>query len=104
LKDKAVSSFCTGTTAPASCTPEVLAGNDLIEWNNALAATLPMGRGRITLENGVFVLYVTWDDDRSGTVTTDHPKFTSNGGTFTTYVTPSSGTFHDPIFSMSLQP
>lgn len=93
----------TGTT-PASCTPEKIAGDDLVEWKESIARILPMGRGRITLENGVFVLYVTWDDDRSGTVTTDESRFSSNAGTFTTYVAPASGIYHDPVFKMSLQP
>jgi type IV pilus assembly protein PilV len=92
------------TVGNTTCNATLLSTYDLIEWNNAIAATLPMGRGRIASENGVFVLYITWDDDRSGTVTTDDPIFTSNGGTFTTYMATSTGIYHDPIFKMSLQP
>jgi type IV pilus assembly protein PilV len=64
------------TTTNTTCTPKILADNDLIEWNNAIVATLPMGRGSISSANGVFTLSITWDDDRSGSVTSDDPTFT----------------------------
>jgi type IV pilus assembly protein PilV len=78
---KTLNSACT-TAGSTACTPTILAGNDLIEWNNAIVATLPMGRGSITstdnpaTENSVFVLSVTWDDDRSGAVDANDPTFT----------------------------
>ena len=59
-----------------ACTPAKLVEYDLIEWNNAIAGTLPMGFGTIALTNGIFTLSITWDDNRSGTVTSDDPTFT----------------------------
>jgi type IV pilus assembly protein PilV len=76
------------TAANAICTPTVLANNDLIEWNTAIATTLPMGKGSVTspdnpaTANSIFTLAVTWDDDRDGVI--DSTK--------------------DPTFTMSLQP
>jgi type IV pilus assembly protein PilV len=81
-QSKTINTACTTNTNPTSCTPTVLAGNDLIEWNNTIVATLPMGRGIISstdnpaTENSVFVLSVTWDDDRSGAVDANDPTFT----------------------------
>jgi type IV pilus assembly protein PilV len=72
---------CT-TVGNTTCTPTVLASNDLIEWNNAIVATLPMGRGSITSTdtpatvNSIFALTVTWDDNRSGAVDSNDPTFT----------------------------
>ncbi|MEI6707182.1 MAG: type IV pilus modification protein PilV [Methylococcales bacterium] len=90
----------TATTA-TTCNATLLSTYDLIEWNTAIAATLPLGRACITSANGIFNLYITWDDDRSGTVTTDVALPT--GCTFSTYVAPASGTVADPIFTVSLQ-
>jgi len=76
---KSINTACTTTTG---CSPTVLASNDLIEWNNAIVATLPMGRGSITSTdtpatvNSIFLLSITWDDDRSGTVDSNDPTFT----------------------------
>ena len=93
------------TVSNTTCNATLLSTYDLIEWNNAIAATLPMGRGCIaTTVNGVFNLYITWDDDRSGTVTTDIAVPTGCAASFSTYTSPSSGTFHDPVFTVSLQP
>jgi hypothetical protein len=78
---KTLNSACT-TAGSTTCTPSILAGNDLIEWNNAIVATLPMGRGIISSTDNpatvdsVFVLSVTWDDDRSGAVDANDPTFT----------------------------
>lgn len=87
------------------CNAAQLSTYDLVTWNNAMLATLPMGRGCITqtVVGAVttYNLYITWDDNRSGTVTTDATLPT--GCTFSTYVAPSAGISHDPIFSISLQ-
>ncbi|MDO9212585.1 MAG: type IV pilus modification protein PilV [Methylococcales bacterium] len=92
-------------TTNTTCTATLLSTYDLIEWNTAIAATLPMGRACIaTTVNGVFNLYITWDDDRSGAVTTDIAVPTGCAASFSTYTAPSSGTFHDPVFTVSLQP
>jgi type IV pilus assembly protein PilV len=58
------------------CTPTALAQNDLIEWNAAITNTLPMGKGIISTANGIFLLSITWDDDRSGAVDSNDPSFT----------------------------
>lgn len=90
------------TAGNTTCNATLLSTYDLIEWSNAIDATLPMGRGCIAAGNGtgVFILYITWDDDRSGVVTTDVAIPT--GCTFT--ATAASGTTADPVFTMSLQP
>lgn len=78
---KTLNTACTTTTIPG-CTPTILAGNDLIEWNNAIVATLPMGRGSITSNdnpvtiNSVLTLSITWDDNRDGNINGDDPTFT----------------------------
>jgi type IV pilus assembly protein PilV len=79
---KTINTACTTTSSPSSCTPTVLAGNDLIDWNTAIVNTLPMGRGSISSTdnpakvNSLFVLSVTWDDDRNGAVDSNDPTFT----------------------------
>lgn len=98
LATAAACRLATNTT----CDATLLSTYDLIEWNTAIAATLPMGRGCITTANNTFNLYITWDDDRSGTVTTD-VAVPAGCTTFSTYVAPVSGTLVDPIFTMSLQ-
>ena len=78
---KTMNTACT-KAGSTTCTPTILAGNDLIEWNNAIVATLPMGKGIISSTdnpatvNSVFVLSVTWDDDRNGAVDANDPTFT----------------------------
>ena len=101
-----VSSSHACKTVGNTCTALLLSTYDLIEWNNAIAATLPMGRGCIAAGNGtgIFNLYITWDDDRSGAVTTDVAVPTGCAATFSTYTAPVSGEFRDPVFTMSLQP
>ena len=72
----------TSCTPPAGCTRTQVASNDLIEWNNAIFATLPKGRGIITAstnpvtDSTIFTLSITWDDDRSGAVDGNDPTFT----------------------------
>ncbi|MCX7069311.1 MAG: type IV pilus modification protein PilV [Methylococcales bacterium] len=97
------SSHACKTVGNTTCTALLLSTYDLIEWNNAIAATLPMGRGCIAAGNGagIFNLYITWDDDRSGVVTTD-VAVPTGCATFTD--TAASGTTADPVFTMSLQP
>jgi type IV pilus assembly protein PilV len=96
-------------TAGTTCTRANMIVYDLVEWHSAIAATLPMGRGCIASpDNVVFYLYVTWDENRSGTVTTDgsgtiNSAVPTGCNGFSTYVAPTSDTSHDPIFSVSLQ-
>ncbi len=74
LTGQSVTTSC--ATPPTGCIASVLANNDLIEWNDAIRTTLPMGKGIISSANGIFTLSVTWDDDRSGAVTPADPTFT----------------------------
>jgi type IV pilus assembly protein PilV len=83
---------CTPTAAPtaanaAACTPAVLANNDLFDWNTAITASLPLGKGMIvnttavagcptTTSTSVYNLCITWDDDRSGVVDANDPTLT----------------------------
>ena len=72
-----------------SCTPDVLAGYDLMQWNSALAANLPGGTGIVCsitsmptigdstkktagcagAAGNTYAVYVWWNDDRSGSTT-----------------------------------
>lgn len=97
------SSHACKTVGNTTCNAALLSAYDLIEWNIAITNTLPMGRGCIAPGSGagVFNLYITWDDDRSGSVTTD-VDVPTGCDSFTT--TAASGTTADPIFTMSLLP
>jgi type IV pilus assembly protein PilV len=88
------------TPANTTCTNTILADYDLIEWSNTIAATLPMGRACITsTDNSVFTLYITWDDNRSGSVVTDTNLTACT--TITTYN--STEKTPDPVLTMSVQ-
>ncbi len=50
----------------ATPTGTTLADIDRAEWRTALANTLPMGRGGITLNGNIFTISIQWDDDRDG--------------------------------------
>ncbi len=75
LNGQSVNTACTTVNTNNSCTAATLATNDLIEWNNAITATLPMGEGIIETANGVYTLRITWDDNRDGTLNADDPTF-----------------------------
>jgi type IV pilus assembly protein PilV len=53
---------------PQACTTPVLSGTlanqDIQEWRNALACTLPSGTGSITRSGGVLTVRIQWDDSR----------------------------------------
>ena len=91
--------------ATTGCDAATLATYDLIEWTNAIAGTLPMGRACITSNGSVanndlgFTLYISWDDNRSGDVKTDISPKACTG--ITTY--DSNEKSPDPILSMSVQ-
>jgi type IV pilus assembly protein PilV len=52
--------------SPGGCSPSAMAGNDIYEWDQAVA-TLPAGQGTITnAGNGLFRITVMWDEARSG--------------------------------------
>ena len=82
-----------------TCDATALATYDLMEWSVAVANTLPMGRACIVSSNGIFTLYISWDDNRSGTVKTDISPSTC--ASITTF--DSTEKYPDPILSMSVQ-
>lgn len=87
------------TTTNTTCNAATLAEYDVIEWANTVATTLPMGRACITSANGIFTLYITWDDNRSGTVVTD----TTPAACTSITTVDSSEKYPDPILTMSVQ-
>lgn len=56
-------------TAPTSSSSNTVSGTraekDKAEWLNALAETLPLGTGKITLNNNIFLIEVIWNDNRA---------------------------------------
>jgi type IV pilus assembly protein PilV len=53
------------------CSPSAMAGNDIFEWNTALA-TLPAGQGTITANGGgMYTIRVMWDEGRTGVTGTN---------------------------------
>lgn len=78
--------YVTGSGASADCTsaacsPAVLAGLDMYNWNQRLAQTLPRGSGTVVTAAGVggtiATITVSWDDSEAqwafGTPTTTTP-------------------------------
>jgi type IV pilus assembly protein PilV len=79
-------------TVSTLCPPDVMAQNDLYEWNLALVTSLPSGQGIVCLDNtpspipndafsaasyaaagcdglgSTYAIKIWWDDDRSGAV------------------------------------
>jgi len=48
------------------CNPQLMAENDLFEWNRTVTTTLPSGAGTIVEAAGVFTITINWDDNRDG--------------------------------------
>lgn len=78
---------CLPTSGPSTtCTPDLIAQNDLFEWNRDLKSLLPKGQGTITAvvtgaapnDTYVFTISVTWDSDRSGAVDANDPSFSAS--------------------------
>ena len=48
------------------CTPAELAADDLLAWNSAIAATLPVGQGSVSVDTGTnsttYTVTVSWND------------------------------------------
>ena len=74
------------TASTSSCTPAIMAGHDLYEWNTTLASALPSGQGIVCVDSdantdaGTFAspncgtgtgtlsaIKIWWTDDRTGT-------------------------------------
>jgi type IV pilus assembly protein PilV len=53
---------------PPTCTNPVLSGDlasqDIQEWRNALACTLPSGKGSVSRNGNIFTITIQWDDSR----------------------------------------
>jgi type IV pilus assembly protein PilV len=71
----------TTCSPPTGCTSLVLANNDLSEWNKAITDTLgSTGVGSISSTdnpatvNSIFLISVTWDEDRNGTIDNNDSK------------------------------
>lgn len=75
----------TSCSTPTGCTPQQSAENDLAEWNESLAANLPMGSGFVCIDStphdggnaadpqcdGIgtrFSVKIWWDGDRDGVI------------------------------------
>ena len=72
-----------GCKSTAGCSTAQMAQNDLYDWNVALADALPSPAGTITADNrgtlilddDIYTISVTWDDNRDGAVNADDPNF-----------------------------
>lgn len=80
-------STTTADCAAVSCDSTTMAGYDLKQWKDSLAAILPSGDGEITSGPSVngaapavdVTVTVHWDEVRSGATGTDCPQDPSNG-------------------------
>jgi len=87
-------------TASVTCSSTDLAQNDLYEWNEEIKAALPgcinANCGTITLSGSVFIITLTWDDNRDGDIDGD-------GGAADGDTDGDGDTDDDPLFQISLQ-
>lgn len=64
---------CTGAGA-VDCLPADLAGDDVLQWNTELAASLPDGQGDIAVAGAAapftYTITVTWSEPGQGTAST----------------------------------
>jgi len=92
--------------ATTGCTTTVLAQNDLNEWNNAIAATLPgcgyiipscgsNSCGSIAVNGTLYTITIKWDDNRDGDIDGDC-------GTGQGDIDGDGDTDNDPSFQMSI--
>jgi type IV pilus assembly protein PilV len=84
------------STVSTTCTKADMAINDLYQWNTAISASLPSGKGTITLAGTVFTITINWDDNRDGDVDGD-------GGAHEGDRDGDGDTDDDPNFQMSFQ-
>lgn len=66
---------CTTTTG---CPPDLMAKNDLYEWNLALTSVLPPSpfhEATISIATGIYTISITWDDNRDGEINGNDPNF-----------------------------
>ncbi|MDO9107005.1 MAG: type IV pilus modification protein PilV [Methylovulum sp.] len=83
----------------ASCTAADMAQNDLYEWNNVIATTLPgcnsVQCASIAVNGTLFTVTIQWDDNHDGDVDGD-------GGANEGDIDGDGDTDDDPSFQMSL--
>ena len=64
-------SAVTHTGCLTGCTPQQIAEDDLLRWNQSVAEALPGGTtSQPILSNGLYTLTVTWNDTRTNSPTT----------------------------------
>ena len=62
-----------------NCSPEQMAYDDVLDWNNANARLLPEGTGKVRAKSndpesadfGIYTITVSWDDDRDPATAAD---------------------------------
>jgi len=62
-----------------NCSPEEMAYDDVLDWNNTNARLLPEGTGKVLLKSndpesadfGIYTITVSWDDDRDPATAAD---------------------------------
>lgn len=67
-----VQSSCSSVST--TCTPAVMAENDLYQWNLAVTNALPGGTGSIAVTSNIYTITITWDDDHDGN-NNNNPNF-----------------------------
>lgn len=65
----AASNGCSSYTGAASnCSSTQLAQQDLLSWQQDLAAKLPLGQGSVAASGSIMTINVSWDGNRNGAV------------------------------------
>lgn len=77
----AIASYVSGTpTVDANCmtitgcNATSMALNDLAEWNAAINVALPAATSAISVNNNIYTINLTWDEDRDGNAA-NNPSF-----------------------------
>ena len=83
--DSPTGSETSACATATGCTAAEMAQNDMFRWLEQLADILPLGDGAVCLDatpataacdgaGDIYVIRVTWDDDRSGTADVNDPN------------------------------
>lgn len=65
----------TACNSSPGCTTAEMAQNDIYVWQQAVAASLPLGSGSVETAGGIYTVTVNWDDDHSGDIDPSDPNF-----------------------------
>lgn len=65
--DAAATATCENNTG---CTPQQMAENDTLLWQQILQQSLPNGQGTVATNAGIVTVTVMWDNNRTGAVGT----------------------------------